>query len=96
MRRIGDWIVGVRDWLWDAIQEHVLLAMFLILLWGLAVTLTALVRWNVVEWGFAGKTIWDMFEVLGVPLTVAIIVGLFAVSAQRAAQRADLERELQN
>lgn len=90
-----DWMFAVREWLSESLSEHVLFAGTVVVLSMLGLV-TALVRWDVVEWGFAGKTIWDMLEVLGVPLTVVVIAGLFAVSSQRAAQRADLERELQN
>lgn len=44
--------------------------------------------------GFADKSLWDWIDLLGVPLVVAIVAGLFALAAQRAGQRAQLEREL--
>ncbi len=61
----------------------------------LAVSLTV---WAVVgnlPTGFSGKTVWNWIDVLGVPLAVAAVAGLFAIVAPRAAdRRADVEREL--
>jgi len=61
----------------------------------LAVALLAmLVLIGRIQAGFTAKTIWDWMEVLGVPLTVAVIGGLFVLGAQRANRRAEAEREL--
>ena len=44
--------------------------------------------------GLAGKTLWDWMEVLGTPVTVGIIAGLFLLWAQRGRRDARVEREL--
>ena len=44
--------------------------------------------------GFADKSLWDWIDLLGVPVAVAIIAGLFALAAQRVGERARVEREL--
>lgn len=44
--------------------------------------------------GFADKSLWDWIDLLGVPVAVAIIAGLFAFAAQRVGERARVEREL--
>ena len=44
--------------------------------------------------GFAGKTVWDWMDVLGVPIVAVVIAGLFALAAQRANQRTSVEREV--
>lgn len=44
--------------------------------------------------GFADKSLWDWIGLLGVPVAVAVIAGLFALAAQRAGVRANQEREL--
>ncbi|MEE8353702.1 MAG: pentapeptide repeat-containing protein, partial [Dehalococcoidales bacterium] len=43
--------------------------------------------------GMTDKTIWDWLSVLGVPVIVVVLAGLFAISAQRAGQRTRLERD---
>lgn len=58
------------------------------------VSLIMLVRYDYLETGFGSKTIWDWIEVLGVPLTVALIAGLLGLAAQGAGRRAEAEREL--
>ena len=85
---IGDW--EVRDWL----SEHTRLLAGLVVL-VVAVTPFALVWLGIIKWGFAHKSLWDMLEVLGIPLAVALLAGLLALSGREAGQRAELERELQ-
>ena len=58
------------------------------------VSLVMLVRYDYLETGFGGKTIWDWIEVLGVPLTVALIAALLGGAARGAGRRAEAEREL--
>ena len=41
------------------------------------------------------KSIFDWVDVLGVPITVVVIAGIFSMVAQRAGHRAQIERELQ-
>jgi len=63
------------------------LIVFLVLVMGL--TLSVLVLTDHVETGFTGKTVWNWLEVVGVPVTVVIIAGGFALVAQRAGQLAE-------
>lgn len=56
--------------------------------------LFVLVRLNYIETGFAGKTIWDWLKVVAVPIAGFILGGVFAIVAQMAGRRAELEREL--
>lgn len=44
--------------------------------------------------GFADKSLWDWIGLLGVPLAVTLIAGLFVMIAQRSGERARVEREL--
>ena len=53
-----------------------------------------LVRLDVVESGFDGKTAWDWLEMLVVPLAGVLLAGLFAVYKVRADRRAEEAREL--
>lgn len=55
---------------------------------------TVLVLSGRLETGFCGKSLWDLMDVLGVPLGAALIVGVFGFAAQQAGQRAEIEREL--
>lgn len=57
------------------------------------VTFLTLVLTGHMQTGFAGKTIWDWIEVVGVPFVVVLVGGVFAIGAQRAGQRALEERE---
>ena len=59
----------------------------------LVLTPTILVCTGHLETGFGGKTLWDWLEVVGIPVTVVIIAGWFAVAAQRAGRRAEEQRE---
>ena len=62
-----------------------------------AASLTIFVRFDVIQSGFRQKTVWDVLDVLGVPLVVAFIAGMFAWGAQiRAGQRFEAEQELNN
>ena len=45
--------------------------------------------------GFAGRTLWDMLVVFGVPVVVAGVSGMFAVLVVRAARRTEHERALE-
>lgn len=62
-----------------------------------AASLTIFVRFDVIQSGFGQKTVWDVLDVLGVPLVVAFIAGMFAWGAQiRAGRRFEAEQELNN
>lgn len=53
------------------------------------------VRLGLVETGFTDKSLWDWFDVLGVPLAAAVIAASLSYASQRAAgQRAEIDREL--
>ncbi len=73
--------------LWAAIVGLVVVVAFL----------TISVRFDLIQSGFNQKTIWDVLDVLGIPLVVAVIAGMFAWGAQiRASQRFEAEQELNN
>ena len=62
-----------------------------------AASLTISVRFDLIQSGFNQRTIWDVLDVLGVPLVVAFIAGMFAWGAQiRAGQRFEADQELNN
>ena len=44
----------------------------------IATSLTISVRFDLIQSGFGEKTVWDVLGVLGVPLVVALIAGMFA------------------
>lgn len=56
--------------------------------------MTVLTQADFLSLGFADKSLWDWIDLLGVPVAVAIIAGLFALAAQRVGERARVEREL--
>ena len=60
----------------------------------LAVSLTIWALIGDLPTGFTGKTLWDWIDVLGVPIVAVVVAGLFALAAQGASQRAEVEREL--
>ena len=64
-----------------------------VLFFVLVLTPTILVYTGHLETGFGGKTLWDWLEVVGIPVTVVIIAGVFGFAAQRAGRRAEEQRE---
>ena len=68
------------------------LAIVIIVL-ALLLTPTILVLTGHLETGFGNKTLWQWLEVVGIPLTVVIIAGIFGLAAQRAGRRAEEQRE---
>ncbi len=59
----------------------------------LVLTPTILVYTGHLETGFGGKTLWDWLEVIGIPVIVVIVAGVFAFAAQRVSRRAEEQRE---
>ncbi len=53
-----------------------------------------LVYGGVLETGFTGKTLWDWIEVVGIPVVVVIIAGVFVLMAKKAEQRNEAQREI--
>ena len=53
-----------------------------------------LVYSGILETGFTGKTLWDWIEVVGIPLVVVVIAGIFVLMAKKAEQRNEEQREI--
>lgn len=66
---------------------------FIAVLSVLVLTATILVCTGHLESGFGGRTLWDWLEVIGIPVIVVIIAGVFGFAAQRAGRRAEEQRE---
>ena len=52
-----------------------------------------LVSSGVLEAGFTGKTFWDWIDVVGIPVVVVIIAGVFGLMAKKAEQRKNKEQK---
>ena len=52
-----------------------------------------LVSSGVLEAGFTGKTLWEWIDVVGIPVVVVIIAGLFGLRANRVEQRRNKEQK---
>jgi hypothetical protein len=59
----------------------------------LILPVTILVCTGYLETGFSGKTLWDWLEVVGIPVIVVIVAGVFASVTQKAERRAEEQRE---
>ena len=79
--------------LWNLVIRAWLVTVPLVVVLVLVLTLTILVLTNHMQSGFAGKTIWDWIEVVGVPFVAVLVAGWFAIWAQTVGQRAEQERE---
>ena len=90
MNHLLEWLSSRRD---DAIEY-----------WPVSIPIvaTALLVMSLTIWalvgdlptGFKGKTLWDWIKVLGIPITVAWIAGIFGFVTQRANNRAESDREM--
>ena len=67
--------------------------LFIAILFVSVLTLILLVYTGHLETGFGGKTLWDWLEVVGIPVIVVIIAGVFMFVTQRAGRRAEEQRE---
>ena len=67
--------------------------LFIAVLFLLVLTATILICTGHLETGFGGKTLWDWLEVVGIPVTIVIIAGVFGFVAQRAGRRTEEQRE---
>jgi len=59
----------------------------------LVLALTILVCTGHLETGFVDKTLWDWLELVGIPVIIVVIAGWFGLTARRAGQRAEEQRE---
>lgn len=53
-----------------------------------------LVSSGVLETGFTSKTLWNWIEVVGIPVVVVVIAGIFGLMAKKAEQRNEEQREI--
>ncbi len=67
--------------------------LFIAVLLVLVLAAIILVGTGHLETGFGGKTLWDWLKVVGIPVVVVIIAGVFAFARQRADRSAEEQRE---
>ncbi len=97
MHRIPEKLRLVVTYVWNAARSVWPVTMTILLVAALILFLTLMVRFGEWQTGFAGKTIWDWMKAVGAPATAilaALIAALVGWAALRAAQRAEVEREL--